>query len=392
MSETVRRGAAVGAEDPGDRARAIEPPQRHGRRRVIAGSVAVLVAGGIAAAWAVGAFRPGSTSTASTGAPAPATSTVVREDITQTTQENATLGYAGTYTVTGKGDGTLTWLPSPGQVIRQGQALYRIDDGSPVVLLSGSVPAWESMAEGTTGEDVAQLNHDLASLGYASATDIGAAGWDYYSAATAVAVQALEEHLGVTDPVGSLPLGSVVFEPTAALRIATVPGILGGPAAMQIIAATSDQHQVQINLSTSQASEVAAGDKVSITLPDGSSTPGVITSVGAVATGTVGSETIPVLISLTRPGDAGDLDQAPVTVNITTTSASDALVVPVAALLAQPGSGTGEAGAGYAVEVVGPRNTRRLVPVTVGLFDDADGLVQVTGNLTPGEHVVVPTT
>jgi hypothetical protein len=30
------------------------------------------------------------------------------------------------------------------------------------------------------------------------------------------------------------------------------------------------------------------------------------------------------------------------------------------------------------------------VKVTVGLFDDADGLVQVTGNLTPGEHVVVP--
>ena len=44
----------------------------------------------------------------------------------------------------------------------------------------------------------------------------------------------------------------------------------------------------------------------------------------------------------------------------------------------------------YAVEVVGADNTRRLVPVTVGLFDDTAGLVQVTGNLTPGERVVVP--
>jgi hypothetical protein len=33
-----------------------------------------------------------------------------------------------------------------------------------------------------------------------------------------------------------------------------------------------------------------------------------------------------------------------------------------------------------------------VVPVTVGLFDDADGLVEVGGALTPGQHVVVPAT
>jgi len=384
MSETVADGEVAGADEPGDRAQATGSPRHRRRRGVIAGSLVVLVVGGLAAAWSAGAFRPGSTSSGNTGAPPPATSAVTREDITATTQENATLGYAGTYTVTGKGNGTLTWLPSPGQVVRQGQALYRVDNGSPVVLLYGTFPAWENIAEGTTGEDVTQLNHDLVDLGYASKTDIEALGWKYYSWETSAAVQALEKHLGVPDPAGSLPLGSVVFEPTA-LRISTVPGILGGPAAMQIIAATSDQHQVQVNLSTSMTSEVAKGDKVSITLPDGSSTPGVITSVGSVATGTVGSETIPVLVKLTRPADAGTLDQAPVTVSITTTSAPGALVVPVGALLAQPSGG-------YAVEVAGPRNTRRLVPVTVGLFDDADGLVQVTGVLTPGDRVVVPST
>ena len=42
------------------------------------------------------------------------------------------------------------------------------------------------------------------------------------------------------------------------------------------------------------------------------------------------------------------------------------------------------------MEVVGPGNTRRWVPVTVGpVFDDASGLVQVTGALTLGERVVV---
>ena len=78
-------------------------------------------------------------------------------------------------------------------------------------------------------------------------------------------------------------------------------------------------------------------------------------------------------------------DQAPVTVNITTATANNVMVVQVGALLAR-------AQGGYAVEVVGPGNARRSVPVTPGIFDDADGLVQVTGALTPGERVVVPAT
>jgi multidrug efflux pump subunit AcrA (membrane-fusion protein) len=109
----------------------------------------------------------------------------------------------------------------------------------------------------------------------------------------------------------------------------------------------------------------------------------VITSVGTVASGSSGSATVPVYVKLTDPSAAGTLDQAPVTVNITTSSASNVLVVELTALLAQPSGG-------YAVEVVGAGNTRRLVPVSVGLIDDTAGLVQVTGNLRPGEQVVVP--
>jgi hypothetical protein len=61
------------------------------------------------------------------------------------------------------------------------------------------------------------------------------------------------------------------------------------------------------------------------------------------------------------------------------------MAVPVTALLAQPGGG-------YAVEVVGAGGTDHLVPVSLGLFDDADGLVQVSGSeLAAGQEVVVPT-
>jgi multidrug efflux pump subunit AcrA (membrane-fusion protein) len=111
----------------------------------------------------------------------------------------------------------------------------------------------------------------------------------------------------------------------------------------------------------------------------------VISSVGKVASGSGSSATIPVYVRLTHPQAAGSLDQAPVTVNITTVSVPNVLAVPVAALLAQSSGG-------YAVEVTSAGGARHLVPVTVGIFDDTDGLAQVTGALTPGQHVVVPAT
>ena len=73
-------------------------------------------------------------------------------------------------------------------------------------------------------------------------------------------------------------------------------------------------------------------------------------------------------------------------VGITTASVPNALVVPVTALLARSSSD-------YAVEVAGAGGSNHLVPVSLGLFDDADGLVQVTASgLAAGQEVVVPTT
>src|SRR5260370_565179 len=118
---------------------------------------------------------------------------------------------------------------------------------------------------------------------------------------------------------------------------------------------------------------------------------GGVAAVGTVAGPTCGQQggnpatTIPVEVRLTDPGAAGTLDQAPVTVNITTgSSPGPVLAVPVTALVAQsPG--------GYVVEGTGPGNTRRWGPVTVGpVFDGADGLVQATGALRPGQRVVGP--
>jgi hypothetical protein len=188
---------------------------------------------------------------------------------------------------------------------------------------------------------------------------------------------------------GTLALGEAVFLP-GPLRITKVLATLGAqaPPGSPIAQASSTKRQVVINLNASVQSGVKAGDRVTITLPDGATTPGVVSSVGTVASspsshGEESSPTIEVDITPTRPGATGGLDQAPVQVSIATASVSGALVVPVDALLAL-------AGGGYAVEVVEGR-VHHLVGVSVGLFDDAEGLVQVSGaELRADQRVVVP--
>lgn len=321
------------------------------------------------------------------------TATVTERPLSSQTQVNATLGYADDFSVVNQTAGTFTALPSIGQLVSEGQVFYQVS-GNPVVLLYGSTPVYRSLSEGMSGPDVEQLNADLVALGYATTSDLSAAS-NQFSSATATALEALQSALGVS-PTGTLTLGQAVFLPTAA-RVTSVSATLGGSAnpGQSVISATSTTRQVTIDLDASQQSEVKAGDQVTITLPNGKTTPGVISSVGTVATtpsspssgsGSPGSSTptITVLVTPTNPAATGSLDQAPVQVSITTASVSHALVVPIDALLARPGGG-------YAVEVVKTGGRRDLVGVSLGLFDDAGGLVQVSGaGLSAGQNVVVP--
>jgi multidrug efflux pump subunit AcrA (membrane-fusion protein) len=161
-----------------------------------------------------------------------------------------------------------------------------------------------------------------------------------------------------------------------------------------VLQATSTTKLVIVQLDAALQAGVKVGDKATITLPDNSTTPGTVSNVGTVATSTgsgAGSgsgetATVEVHIALDDPGATGSLDQAPVQVAITTARVDNALIVPVTALLAL-------AGGGYAVETVDAQGVHHLVPVTLGLFDDGDGLVQVNGaGLSAGQHVVVPAT
>src|SRR6266702_8902351 len=87
------------------------------------------------------------------------------------------------------------------------------------------------------------------------------------------------------EQTGTLALGKVVFLPTAA-RITEVQGTLGASAGpgQPLLKASSTARQVTINVDADHQSELAVGDQVVVSLPNGKSTPGTVTSVGSVAT------------------------------------------------------------------------------------------------------------
>jgi len=153
-------------------------------------------------------------------------------------------------------------------------------------------------------------------------------------------------------------------------------------AAAAILEVTGSEQIVTVKLDTSKASVAKQDDAVTIKLTDGRTINGTVRSVGTVVhSDTSGNQTtnyLDVVVAL-ADGQSAGLDDAPVTVNFTRSSATGVLAVPVRALLAL-------AEGGYAVERVTGATTE-LVPVTLGAF--ADGYVQITGNVAAGDTVVV---
>ncbi len=366
-------------------------PRLHRRRWVVVALIAVVAIAAVVVAVS-DPFRPSTSTNETADNTYPtSTATVDQQSLTSQSQVSGTLGYSGSYSAVNQAQGTITSLPALGQVISQGQVLYEVD-GQPVVLLYGATPAYRTLAEGasaTEGPDVEELNADLVALGYVSSADLSPTS-DEFGYWTKVGVEDLQAHLAVT-PNGTLALGQVVFLPTSARITAFGTGTtLGAPAqpGSTILSATSSARVVTVDLDTSQQTEVAVGDQVTITLPNNQTTPGTVSSVGTVASTASGSSTptVTVLVTPNDPADTGSWDQAPVEVTITTGSVNHALVVPVDALVAL-------ASGGYALEVVSAKDVHSLEAVTLGLFDDADGLVQVTGtDVSAGQRIVVPNT
>lgn len=318
------------------------------------------------------------------------TALISRRDLVNRERLDGSLGFLESgQRIVNQAPGTITALDQPGTVVSPGQALYEVD-GEPVILFYGTRPAWRTLAIGAQGADVKQLEENLIALGFANSSNLRVDG--SFGASDAAAVKRWQKSLGLPQ-TGQVDFGRVVFLPDA-LRIGLVKAALGdlaGPG-QDVMEGSSTTRIVTVDLDASKQTLIKVGDPVEITV-HGQTTAGTVSSIAKVATpstaGPAGkyqgipAATVTVIIAVADQALAGDVDQEPVQVGVITQSVQQVLAVPISALLAS-------ADGGYAVEVLAGGH-RRLVPVTTGLFDDEDSLVEVRGaELRAGMQVVVP--
>jgi hypothetical protein len=344
---------------------------------VLAAGAAVVAAGaGVAGVAALGgAESPAEEETTEPGAEQ-ATVEVVRRDLARVEELDGSVGHGDPEPLVLAAEGTLTARPEPGELIEPGDVIAEVD-GVPVIAVQGAFPLWRPLGPGVEdGKDVLQVEYLLASLGYAQEHDVTVD--DDWTSATTAAVEAFQEDHGQDDD-GEIELGELVFI-DGPVRIAEVTGVAGQPAAEAGISVTSAEQSVHVDLETSDADLLAAGDRVEVELPTGETLPATVATIGAAETDeSTGVSTLPVTLTL---ADAPSLaDGTPVDVNVEVAAATQVLAVPVEAVLAL-------AEGGYAVEVVDGSGATQLVRVDLGVF--ADGMVEIDGDLDAGAQVVVP--
>jgi peptidoglycan hydrolase-like protein with peptidoglycan-binding domain len=356
---------------------------RRRRRLVVAAAVialAVVAAVVLALAGGSGGASGSRPSTKTTG-----TGTIERRTLAEHLTATGTIGYAGESTVLARLSGTVTALPSVGEVVRRGQPIYALA-GEPVLLMYGAVPAYRSLAEGVTeGEDVEQLERNLAALGY----EPGPVDEDF-TAQTAAAVRAWQEDLGL-EVTGEVELGRVAFlrGPQRVTRVETLLGAaLGGgssgteedeaePPSVPVLRTSSTRRIVSVDLEANQQSIAHRGQKVGVILPDGAEVPGVVRRLAAVESSAAEAEPgeeaeagVEATIAVTGRHRIPALEGAAVNVLFTQRVRRGVLSVPLTALIAIGGER-------FAVHAVGPGPARGQIVVTPGLA--ADGYVEVAG-------------
>ena len=307
------------------------------------------------------------------------TGTVERRTLAERLTATGTIGYAGETTVLARLPGTVTALPAIGEVIRRGERVYALA-GKPVLLMYGAVPAYRTLAEGVSdGEDVEQLERNLAALGY----EPGTVDEDFTSS-TAAAVASWQEDIGLGE-TGEVALGRVAFlqGPQRVTELeATLGEALGGggggsePRSIPVLRTSSTRRVVSVELEANQQSIAHRGQGVGVVLPGGAEVPGKVSGLAAIEAssgeGGQSEETeagVEATISVTGKRKIPALDGASVSVLFTQQVREHVLSVPLTALVAIGG----ERFAVYVRE----GSARPQIVVTPGLA--ADGYVEVEG-------------
>jgi peptidoglycan hydrolase-like protein with peptidoglycan-binding domain len=310
----------------------------------------------------------------------PATTSITRDDLTNSSQHDGTLGYLGEKKINAGPAGTVTWIASTGSVIERDKRLYAVD-GTPVRLMYGAEPMYRTLKTGDKGKDVRQVEENLAALGYTGFTPD-----DEYTAKTAAAVTRWQR-LHKLRQTGAIGPNQIAFAGSA-VRVqaaGTATGDRIGPGA-PVLTVTGSERVVRFKLPVADGESAKVGARVSVRLPDGTEAPAKVSAVGRTVSADDDAPDktpkIEILVSFDAPAKVKGLDQSPVSVNLTGETRRNVLSVPVNALLALP---TG----GFGVQAVENGRTRD-VPVELGMF--GQGRVEISGaGVREGMKVGVPT-
>ncbi|MFI6927316.1 peptidoglycan-binding protein [Nonomuraea spiralis] len=175
----------------------------------------------------------------------------------------------------------------------------------------------------------------------------------------------------------TVPPGEVVFLPKLPVRLHK-PAVKAGETVDRAVATvTGSAFVVSGSLDAAEAGQVKAGLTANIETEAGTTFPGSVTSIG----GRDAKGAVPVAITPVSMKGLKKLAGAPVTVRVTIGATDrEVLVVPVAAVVT---AADGRA----RVQVATAADRTREVEVRTGL--SADGAVEVTGDLRPGDQVVI---
>lgn len=296
---------------------------------------------------------------------------VEKGTLTDELRLNGALGYGEAIELPAA-PGVITALPAAGKVIKVGARVYEVD-GRPVTLFAGRRPFWRELARGVDdGQDVLQLERNLARLGFfAGRPDTR------FDAYTSEAVKLWQKSLGLRG-TGSVAAADIVTVNAPSIRVARVTGRLGQSQVVPL-SYTATKLRAVVKLSDAQARELRVGTPVAVELPDGSEMRSTLAAVdpGGQPTGQGEGEDekrTPPTATIEFREQKRLRALGPTSVRVTVQKreeTAETLIVPVTALVAT-------ARDEYAVEV---RSKNRIVrvPVRIGLVADARVQIVASG-------------
>lgn len=135
------------------------------------------------------------------------TTSVEQRDLIEEVDWSGTLAAGATSSIASPTSGTVTAAAEYGETIGRGAVIARVDD-RPVVALIGSTPMWRDLSDGDEGDDVRQLETNLAALGFDPDGKVTID--DAYTSSTSDMVEAWQESLGI-DATGDVAIRDVVI-------------------------------------------------------------------------------------------------------------------------------------------------------------------------------------